>query len=84
MFSQGFGYYGISFLSENFFDAVTNDDSDTAKYWKVAVTTSSELPGIYISYIYNTYFYFIYILYHKLKVLLLHYLHWIVMVEKIY
>eukprot|EP01084_Bolivina_argentea_P110884 197940_1 len=48
MFITTFTYYGISFLSERFFDQLTSGENDTEKYWKVVVTTSSELPGIII------------------------------------
>ena len=52
MFVITFSYYGISFLSERFFDqlATNNDQDDTEKYWKIAVTTSSEIPVKFIFY----------------------------------
>ena len=41
----------MSFLSERFFDQIGahNDDDDFAKYWKIAVTTSSEIPGVLVA-----------------------------------
>eukprot|EP01084_Bolivina_argentea_P263145 445273_1 len=47
---ETFTYYGISFLSERFFDriATQNSGNENEKYWKVAVTTSSEIPSILI------------------------------------
>ena len=52
MFVVTFSYYGISFLSERFFDqlATNNEQDDTEKYWKIAVTTSSEIPVKFIFY----------------------------------
>ena len=46
-----FAYYGVSFLSERFFDQLgsQSDDDDTDKYWKIAVTTSSEIPGVLVA-----------------------------------
>ena len=46
-----FAYYGISFLSERFFDEIgaQNAENDSDKYWKVAVTTSSEIPGVFVA-----------------------------------
>ena len=41
-----FAYYGISFLSERFFDKVTKSEDPNDKYWKILVTTSSEIPGV--------------------------------------
>eukprot|EP01084_Bolivina_argentea_P139962 246178_1 len=45
-----FTYYGVSFLSERFFDKIATEGSgnENEKYWKIAVTTSSEIPGILI------------------------------------
>eukprot|EP01084_Bolivina_argentea_P150980 263585_1 len=47
-----FAYYGISFLSERFFDQVTesNNQNPNEKYWKIVVTTASELPGTMIAF----------------------------------
>ena len=41
----------MSFLSERFFDQIGahNDDDGAAKYWKIAVTTSSEIPGVLVA-----------------------------------
>ena len=46
-----FSYYGISFVSERFFDEITesNNESNNEKYWKVVVTTSSEIPGVLLA-----------------------------------
>ena len=50
--STVFSYYGISFLSERYFELVTenNDEHPSEKYWKIVVTTSSEIPGVIIAY----------------------------------
>ncbi len=46
IFLVTFGYYGISFLSENFFNDITDSDNT---YWQIVVTTSSELPACVIA-----------------------------------
>ena len=50
MFAVTFAYYGVSFLSERFFDRISsdNDQDDSEKYWKIAVTTSAEIPGVLV------------------------------------
>ena len=47
---ETFAYYGISFLSERFFDQVAteSDGDDSGKYWRIAVTTAAEIPGVII------------------------------------
>ncbi len=48
-----FSYYGISFISERYFEEAEEEaeggsTSSGDKYWEMAVTTVSELPGLLI------------------------------------
>ena len=41
-----FGYYGISFISERYFETSKDSEDSGDEYWEMAVTTASEIPGL--------------------------------------
>lgn len=43
-----FGYYGISFISERYFEIYGNLDN---VYWEMIITTSSEIPSLFLGLI---------------------------------